>query len=92
MTTAPVPLVAITVRFGEQVNVIGVSGAGGVGVTLMARSAGIHVWPPLRLSSRNTSKKLLMRNRVPSGLIVCLPSDCSVGLSRIIYDPMGEVP
>ena len=65
-----------------QLRTIG-GGGGELGCTRMARSAGIQDAPPSVLNSRNTSKKLPIRKRLPSGRIVCLPSDCRVGLSRI---------
>src|ERR1051325_11619473 len=66
--------------------------AGELGWTRMDRSAGVQFAPLSTLTSRNTSKKLLMRKPRGSDRMVCLPRDCLGGLSRIMNGPNGLVP
>src|SRR6266436_2668494 len=69
----------------------------GSGVSVKVRcdelSEGIQVLPPSTDNSVNTSKKLSMRNCPPprSVMVVC-PVEASVGLSRIMNGPNGELP
>ena len=77
--------------FDEQVRVIAAGPLLASPMVPGAVTEGDQVWPPSKLTSVNTSKKLLMRKSAAVLRTLVLPMEALLGLSRTMMPP-GSVP